>query len=145
MTPKGSHVTLTEFANSIQNATAANSIQKIDLESAIGMADHILGFFGYQDRIIDNVLSPEDRNLFYMLNDYELIRSESEETDLWDGRAWRIHFWKMDPNKIYKLNGNNSEETKLSKSNIIYEEIPDNIWPGIEEYESDDDWFLRKF
>ena len=143
MAPKGSYVSLTEFAKSIQNAKAKRLNHQIDLESAVGMADHILGFFGYQDRIIDNVLTPEDRNLFYMLNDYGLIRSVSEETTLWDGREWRIHFWSLDHNKIYKINNKETTKPKLSESENTYSEIPNNYWPGIEEEDDDDDWFLR--
>ena len=49
------------------------------------------------NRIIDNALEPTDRNLFYMFQDYDLLTTESEETTLWDGREWRIHYWKFKP------------------------------------------------
>ena len=65
--------------------------------SCCGMAEHALGFFGFYNRIIDNALEPTDRNLFYMFQDYDLLTSESEETTLWDGREWRIHYWKFKP------------------------------------------------
>ena len=38
-------------------------------EQAYDIARHVLNFFGYSDRIIDNVLEPEDRDMFYMLED----------------------------------------------------------------------------
>ena len=38
-------------------------------EQAYELAHHVLNFFGYSDRIIDNVLEPEDRDAFYMLED----------------------------------------------------------------------------
>ena len=50
------------------------------------LAEHILNFFGYSDRIIDNVLHPEDRDTFYMLEDAGLMETEREETTLYDGR-----------------------------------------------------------
>ena len=53
------------------------------------LAEHILNFFGYSDRIIDNVLHPEDRDTFYMLEDAGLMETEREETTLYDGREWR--------------------------------------------------------
>jgi hypothetical protein len=62
---------------------------------AEGIAEHALGFFGFSNRIIDNALEPNDRNLFYQLQDYDLLTTESEETTLWDGREWRIHYWKF--------------------------------------------------
>jgi hypothetical protein len=69
----------------------------MDSEVAQGMAEHALGFFGFYNRIIDNALEPTDRNLFYMFQDYDLLTTESEETTLWDGREWRIHYWKFKP------------------------------------------------
>lgn len=86
-------MTLDELTRAIQ--------QHIDLEMeedvARGMAEHALGFFGFYNRIIDNALEPTDRNLFYMFQDYDLLTTESEETTLWDGREWRIHYWKFKP------------------------------------------------
>ncbi|HIF91028.1 MAG TPA: hypothetical protein EYQ58_05785 [Candidatus Poseidoniales archaeon] len=70
---------------------------EMDSEVAQGMAEHALGFFGFYNRIIDNALEPTDRNLFYMFQDYDLLTTESEETTLWDGREWRIHYWKFKP------------------------------------------------
>ena len=70
---------------------------EMDAEVAAGMAEHALGFFGFYNRIIDNALEPTDRNLFYMFQDYDLLTTESEETTLWDGREWRIHYWKFKP------------------------------------------------
>ena len=65
---------------------------------AESIAEHALGFFGFSNRIIDNALEPTDRNMFYQLQDYDLLTTESEETTLWDGREWRIHYWKFKPN-----------------------------------------------
>src|SRR2546429_7011764 len=62
-------------------------------EEARAMAQHVLNFFGYSERIIDNVLEPEDRDAFYMLEDSGILTTEREETTLYDGREWRIHSW----------------------------------------------------
>ncbi len=58
----------------------------IDMEVTVAesIAEHALGFFGFSNRIIDNALEPTDRNLFYQLQDYDLLTTESEETTLWD-------------------------------------------------------------
>nr|AIF02981.1 hypothetical protein [uncultured marine group II/III euryarchaeote KM3_15_H06] len=96
---------------------------------AESMAEHALGFFGYYDRIIDNALEPTDRNLFYMFQDYDLLTTESEETTLWDGREWRIHYWKFkaelaDKAKAYLEEGPVEEEVVVN----IYDDIPSDIW-----------------
>ena len=40
---------------------------------AESIAEHALGFFGFSNRIIDNALEPTDRNMFYQLQDYDLL------------------------------------------------------------------------
>jgi len=97
---------------------------------AESMAEHALGFFGYYDRIIDNALEPTDRNLFYMFQYYDSLTTESEETTLWDGREWRIHYWKFkaelaDKAKVYLEEGDVEEETVVVN---IYDDIPSDIW-----------------
>ena len=109
--------------------------QNIDEEMeplvAEGMAEHALGFFGYYDRIIDNALEPTDRNLFYMFQDYELLTTESEETTLWDGREWRIHYWKFIEGRrekvLAKMNEVDEEE-ETDPSADLYTDISDRIW-----------------
>tara|TARA_B100001113_G_C21095038_1_gene616190 strand:- start:279 stop:698 length:420 start_codon:yes stop_codon:yes gene_type:complete len=109
--------------------------QNIDEEMeplvAEGMAEHALGFFGYYDRIIDNALEPTDRNLFYMFQDYELLTTESEETTLWDGREWRIHYWKfkegLREKVLAKMNEEEEEEERDPYADL-YTDISDRIW-----------------
>ena len=109
--------------------------QNIDEEMeplvAEGMAEHALGFFGYYDRIIDNALEPTDRNLFYMFQDYELLTTESEETTLWDGREWRIHYWKFKEGlreKVLAKMNEEEEEEETDPYADLYTDISDRIW-----------------
>ena len=99
--------------------------------TAEGMAEHALGFFGFYDRIIDNALEPTDRNLFYMFQDYDLLTTESEETTLWDGREWRIHYWKFKANaeQLARLSTEyaKSEEEEDPYAGI-YEDVPVSLW-----------------
>ena len=83
-----------------QLTQAIKSKVDLDMETTVAesIAEHALGFFGFSNRIIDNALEPTDRNLFYQLQDYDLLTTESEETTLWDGREWRIHYWKFKSN-----------------------------------------------
>ena len=98
-------------------------------EQAKHMARHVLNFFGYSDRIIDNVLEPEDRDAFYMLEDSGLLTTEREETTLYDGREWRIHYWLLRRNKINNLvDTSKDNESEFSQDANIYDEIPDDFW-----------------
>lgn len=108
-----------------------NSIDREDMESeaARQMANHVLNFFGFNDTIIDNILEPEDRDAFYMLEDLGLLQTEREETTLYDGREWRIHYWMFKKDKIYDLvsdeDGAGGDGSDVAD---VYAEVPDDIW-----------------
>ena len=98
-------------------------------EEAYALAQHVLNFFGYSDRIIDNILEPEDRDAFYILEDTGILTTEREETTLYDGREWRIHYWLFRRERITELMNAaeyTEEEEKVSES--VYEDLPDDIW-----------------
>ena len=105
----------------------------IDMETIVAesIAEHALGFFGFSNRIIDNALEPTDRNLFYQLQDYDLLTTESEETTLWDGREWRIHYWKFKAN-AEELARLSTEDAKTEEEEDpyagIYEDVPVSLW-----------------
>ena len=103
--------------------------QDIRPEAANQLATHVMNFFGYNDTIIDNILEPEDRDAFYMLEDLGLLMTEREETTLYDGREWRIHYWLFRKDKIDELADDldpfDAEEDELSS---VYDEIPEDIW-----------------
>ena len=105
----------------------------VDMETAVAetIAEHALGFFGFSNRIIDNALEPTDRNLFYQLQDYDLLTTESEETTLWDGREWRIHYWKFKSNaeELARLSAqgstNKDDEDPYAG---VYDDVPASLW-----------------
>lgn len=109
-----------------------NSIDRKGMreQEAQMMAHHVLNFFGYSDRIIDNILEPEDRDAFYMLEDSGLLTTEREETTLYDGREWRIHYWIFRKDRIHALLQEHKEEKRAAQdeASVLYGDIPDDIW-----------------
>jgi hypothetical protein len=101
---------------------------------AENIAEHALGFFGFSNRIIDNALEPTDRNLFYQLQDYDLLTTESEETTLWDGREWRIHYWKFKANAAaFALAAAEAAKNRGNSKDVdpyagVYEDVPTSLW-----------------
>ena len=71
-------VTLEELTQAIQNSPDNKGMEE---EQAYELALHVLNFFGYSDRIIDNILEPEDRDAFYMMEDAGILTTERGETD----------------------------------------------------------------
>ncbi len=108
-----------------------NSIDREDMpaEEAMAMAQHVMNFFGYSERIIDNMLEPEDRDAFYMLEDSGILTTEREETTLYDGREWRIHYWLFRKERIWALiNGTEFVEEMVEVDTSIYDNVPDDVW-----------------
>ncbi len=119
-------LTLDDLTEAIKNGIDREGMPD---EQAKAMAQHILNFFGYSERIIDNVLEPEDRDAFYMLEDTGILTTEREETTLYDGREWRIHYWLFRKNRINALIKGRSESVyEVNSSESVYDEVPEEIW-----------------
>ena len=123
--------------------------RKVDVEMEVivaeSIAEHALGFFGFSNHIIDNALEPTDRNLFYQLQDYDLLTTESEETTLWDGREWRIHYWKFKADAREFARRAMTEEAKSTEDEDpyagIYDDVPTSLWrERMTDEDEEDDW-----
>lgn len=126
MTETSNILTLENLTRAIQNSMG---LKGIDRSEAKRMAEHMLNFFGYSDRIIDNVLEPEDRDVFYMMEDSGLLTTEREETTLYDGREWRINYWLFRKSRIQELINLTSEnDDEDDDDDNIYDDIPEDVW-----------------
>ncbi|MEM4100755.1 MAG: DUF6015 family protein [Thermoplasmata archaeon] len=124
--PETQVITVPILAKAIINGISGET--KMTMEEALNIGQHILNFFGFEERIIDNYLEPDDRGLFYMLEEIRILIPEREETTLYDGREWRIHYWVLNSRRILDLQVKKEEkEEKFSEENI-YKEIPDEFW-----------------
>ena len=120
-------ITLDDLSKAIANRTG------LDLEEARKNAGFIMDIFGFQDRVIDNVLEPRDRQLFYTLEKEGMLKTEREETTLYDGREWRIHYWVIRKDVILKYAQDESKRIRdviSDKQTIesIYNALSDGIW-----------------
>src|SRR3990170_2931542 len=106
-----------------------NSIDRAGMkdDEARAMAQHVLNFFGYSERIIDNVLEPEDRDAFYMLEDSGILTTEREETTLYDGREWRIHYWMFPQERVQELVDAQRAKEEARGGQSIYDEMNEDF------------------
>ncbi len=119
-------LTINILAGAIKNGIDG---RRMEDNAAKVMAEHVLHFFGFSERIIDNVLEQEDRDVFYMLEDAGLLTTEREETTLYDGREWRIHYWLFLKDKIQKLAKESpAVEEEHNEHMSIYDDIPEGVW-----------------
>ena len=125
-------ITLKDLSRAIINGVGVNS------DEAFKIAGFILDLFGYDDRIIDNVLNPGDRQLFYILEEEGMVVAERERTTLYNGKEWRSHYWRLrknnilrianevtKPNKIIISNKNKSKDRSIDN---IYDDLSEDIW-----------------
>ena len=119
-------VTLDELSLAIRNSPDNRGMEE---DQSYDLALHVLNFFGYSDRIIDNILEPEDRDAFYMMEDAGILTTEREETTLYDGREWRIHYWLFRHDKIERLleEGGDTERA-APKPDFDFNDLPEDAW-----------------
>jgi hypothetical protein len=125
-------ITLDDLSKAIANRVG------IDIEEARRDAGFVMDIFGFDDRVIDNVLDPEDRQLFYILEEEGMLTTEREETTLYDGREWRTHYWRLKKDTIarYSKDGNtersilivDKKQPKNVSDDDIYNTIEDDMW-----------------
>lgn len=122
-----------------------NDEGSIENNVAEEMAEHVLNFFGYGERIIDNMLKTDDRDIFYMLEDLGILKTEREETTLYDGREWRINYWTLKKQFIADLTDGIDVESACNvhrgpgciDEEELYDELPDDIWTREEDQEAE--------
>ncbi len=110
-------ITLNDLSKAIANRVG------IDIDEARRDAGFVMDIFGFDDRVIDNVLDPEDRQLFYILEEEGMLTTEREETTLYDGREWRTHYWKLRKDIIIDY----SHEDDPARDLLINKKVPKNI------------------
>lgn len=113
-------VTVDDLTRAIKNSIDRTGMPE---DQARLMATHVLNFFGYSERIIDNVLEPEDRDAFYMLEDSGILTTEREETTLYDGREWRIHYWMFKKDKIAELSEAQKAKEEASRDSSVWKSV----------------------
>ena len=100
---------------------------KLDSQTAHHTAEYIMNFFGYDTEILDNILQPEDRTVFYLLYDVGLLKTDQERILLSSGRDWRIYYWKLDEECIRK---NLESEYIEEEEETVYDMITTDQWFG---------------
>lgn len=110
-------------------------------QQAKNIATFIMDTFGYETRIIDNILNTNKRQIFYMLEGEGLLTTTREQTRLYDGRAWMTHYWQLNTAAIRyysKQNTIHSVKKTLKKRKII--KNPSTIYNTL----SEEKWLTRK-
>jgi hypothetical protein len=119
-------LTLEDLAMAVSNRIG------IPEEDAMRDANFVMDIFGFDDRVIDNVLEPEDRQLFYILEEEGMLTTEREETTLYDGREWRTHYWLFKKSQVFLMSEEEREIRRRRKArpqeSDVYHQMSDDMW-----------------
>jgi len=98
-------------------------------------ASIILDLFGFDEYIIDNILSNDERRLILNMQTKGMISAMREDTTLSNGAPWRIYYWHLEVKTIieYAKNKKNKrdkcKDLEASEQSLdIYSTITDNQW-----------------
>jgi hypothetical protein len=110
----------------LQNTLGKKGMSPEDIEK---LAEYLMSFFGFTDEVIDNRLTSEDRDVFYMLEEEGFLTTTQEEVHLKKGKLWRIHYWILKKDQILRL-ARREEKKQKSKDecSAVYDDISEEIW-----------------
>ncbi|MCX6665200.1 MAG: hypothetical protein NT038_03960 [Euryarchaeota archaeon] len=100
-------------------------------------AQTVIDFFGFEDRIIDNMLTQEERQMFYHLHEKGIVSAQREEITLSTGQPWRIHYWCLERKFIFKLSHEETLQQQRQKIPLVtsptryeelYSSVPSDLW-----------------
>ena len=111
----------------VENLTRAiEKRMSLPHDPAYAIAARVMDYFGFENFIIDNAISPEDRKLLYSLHDAGILRSSWETVLLLSGRNWRIFYWELNESDIDRIVGAGADESKPDEP--VYRELPAEAW-----------------
>ncbi len=128
-------ITLEEMTRAIEHKIG------MDKQKAERIAGFILDAFGYESRIIDNILKPDERQIFYMLQSEGFMTTSRERTRLHDGREWMTHYWTLKRETIYSCA---HQLHNKNKKKLIEKQVTKKQKQSIYHDLSDEAWFARK-
>lgn len=106
--------------------------KSLSKEEARLIAEHVLNFFKPGiDRTLDNLLSSQDRDIFYALEDVGLLGTKKETVSLPDGRDWHIYYWFMKKDEIKRTVEYTQEKTLCQNGLFNYADLTEKTWFGI--------------
>ena len=119
-------VTINDLVKALRNTLGQRGMSEDDIRS---LAEYLINFFGFEDYAIDNRLNPNDRDVFYMLEEIGLLKTEREEVTIKRGQVWRIHYWKLNKAKIMELGKTPDPKNPENGDKFdIYENIDKDMW-----------------
>jgi len=117
-------ISISELTEALRKTLGKRGIPEDEIRK---LADYLMSFFGFNDEVIDNLLRPEDRDVFYMLEEEGILTTRREEINLKRGKLWRIHYWIIKKEYIKELAASSEDEDE-EEFESVYDSISEEVW-----------------
>jgi len=119
-------VNINEAKIALEKALAPKNLSPEEINR---LAEKIMDLFGFEDQVVDNRLTPEDRDLFYMLEEAGLVTTIEDDVQVQKGKTWRIYYWVLKKDQILRLaHGSGVKDSGVLPEADIYKTISDDVW-----------------
>lgn len=102
--------------------------QQMDKAAIEDLTYYLLNFFGFDGAVLDNILTPSDRDVFYTLEEMGILSTEQDEVVIKRGKLWRIHYWVMRTDNIKRLAGAQTDDDEEDNMYKLYDNLSDEMW-----------------
>jgi hypothetical protein len=118
-------ITVEDVEKALMNTLGKKGMNKEKIKK---LAEYIMNFFGFSDTISDNLLKAKDRDVFYTLQDVGILTTSQDQIRIKKGKIWRIHYWVLKKNEIFRLANLKNENETENEYKRIYNEVFNEIW-----------------
>jgi len=119
-------VSIKEIRTALEKALQSKQLSHEEIDR---LAERIMDLFGFTDQVVDNRLSPEDRDIFYMLEEAGLVTTIEDDVQVQKGKTWRIYYWVLKKDQILRLSSESAAKAAKDEPEAdIYETISEDVW-----------------
>lgn len=119
-------VSIEEVRTALQKALAPRGMTAEEISR---LSERLMDLFGFEDQVVDNRLSPHDRDMFYMLEEAGLVTTIHDEVQVEKGKTWRIYYWILKKDQILRIVEElRAKVDKQLPESDVYESISDEVW-----------------
>lgn len=109
-----------------------STLREEDLRYIEEMADQVLKEFNGRTIVDDDDVTPEIRDVLYLLEAMNVLKMDITEKHIIDGRVWRNHYWVMNERHfdeiMRKKKGRYESASAEGDAGMIYSRLPEEIW-----------------
>lgn len=118
-------ISIKELTVALEKALSSKQLSRDEINR---LAERVMDLFGFEDQVVDNRLTPDDRDIFYMLEEAGLVTTIEDDVQVQKGKTWRIYYWILKKDQIMRLSSETAKVADVQPEADIYESISEDVW-----------------